>query len=101
MATIVQYSQGKAAANSYPSKIVSPLFSNRCCSTHMRRIGDIQVEGEGRYYYKRCTSCGFTVREFMSAFDIERVWSAELSSWDRTRSWIDRIQRQAGSEMAA
>jgi hypothetical protein len=67
----------------------------------MRRIGDIQVEGEGRYYYKRCTSCGFTVREFMSALDIERLQRVEASGVDSIQSWIERIRRQVSSEMAA
>lgn len=101
MVTIVEYSAGKKARNSYPHKIISPPSSSQCCLIHMTRIGKVQAEGEKKFYYKRCSRCGFTVRDFMSAIDIERLLKLGVSDWDRTGSWLDRIQREVRAEIAA
>lgn len=101
MVTIIEYSAQKKARNRYPHKIISPPVPSRCCLAHMNRIGQVQVEGDKRFYYKRCSRCGFTVREFMSAIDMERLLSSEVSDWDRTGSWLDRIQREGKAEIAA
>ncbi|MBI3989135.1 MAG: hypothetical protein HY347_05920 [candidate division NC10 bacterium] len=60
--TIVEYSADKAPCNDYPRKLVSPPAPKRCCQTHMERIGGLHRDGSWRFYYKRCTKCGFTVR---------------------------------------
>jgi hypothetical protein len=68
----------------------------------MNRIGQVQVEDDSRFYYKRCSHCGFTVREFMSAIDIERLLGMDVSDWgDRTEAWLDRIQHEVETERAA
>lgn len=101
MVSIIEYSAEKKARNSYPHKIISPLIPSRCCQARMNRIGAIQVEGDNKFYYKRCSRCGFTVREFVSTIDIDRLPSVGTSDWDRTESWLDRIQREAQVDIAA
>lgn len=65
MATIVRYIDQLRPANDYPYRIISPGRPSACCDTTMIQIGDLQVEGSGLYYYKRCRRCGFTVRHFL------------------------------------
>ena len=102
MVSIIEYSKEKKARNSYPHRIISPPIPSRCCQDRMNRIGHVQVEDNGKFYYKRCSHCGFTVREFMSAIDIERLLSIDVSAWgDRTESWLDRIQHEVETERAA
>lgn len=102
MVSIIEYSAEKKARSSYPFKIISPPIPSQCCLARMDRIGQVQVEGDTRFYYKRCSRCGFTVREFMSAIDIERLLSMDVSAWgDRTETWLDRIQHEVEAERAA
>ena len=102
MVSIIEYSAEKKARNSYPHRIISPPIPSRCCQARMNRIGHVQVEDNGKFYDKRCSHCGFTVREFMSAIDIERLLSIDVSAWgDRTESWLDRIQHEVETERAA
>jgi len=65
MATIVTYSKRMHPVIAYPVRIVSPERPSACCATHMIQVGDLQIEGSGLYYYKRCRRCGFTVRHFL------------------------------------
>jgi hypothetical protein len=65
MATIVTYSKWMRPVNAYPVRIVSPERPSACCTTDMIQIADLQIEGSGLYYYKRCRRCGFTVRHFL------------------------------------
>lgn len=99
--SIIEYSTEKKARNSYPYKIVSPPGASRCCLARMDRIGQVQTDGDHQFYYKRCSRCGFTVREFMSAIDIERLLSVGVSDWDHTDTWLDRIQHEVETERAA
>lgn len=92
---------GKKARNSYPHKIISPPIPSQCCLARMNRIGQMQVEGDRKFYYKRCSRCGFTVREFMSAIDMERLLSLGVSDWDHAESWLDRIQHEVEVGRAA
>ena len=102
MATIVEYTAERRARNGYPKRIVSPPFPSACCLTHMKRIGEMQVEGEGqRFYYKRCIRCGFTVREFVFNIELDRLRAAELAEWNRAAGWIDRLRREVQGEKAA
>jgi hypothetical protein len=99
--TIIEYSAAKKARNSYPYKIISPPIPGRCCQARMNRIGAMQVEGDNKFYYKRCSRCGFTVREFVSAIDVDRLPSTGVPDWDGTERWLDRIQRDVQDEIAA
>lgn len=64
MKTIVTYSSSRRPINDYPERIISPLRPGICCLTHMERIGDLEEEDGVPFAYKRCRSCGFTVRWF-------------------------------------
>jgi hypothetical protein len=62
MASIVEYTDRKAAVNHYPARIVSPSRSSACCFTDMAEVGEEHTEGRWVYRYRRCASCGYTVR---------------------------------------
>jgi len=62
MATIVEYTDRKAPRNAYPQRIVSPPRSGPCCFSKMEDIGTPQEEGRWVFQYRRCPTCGFTVR---------------------------------------
>jgi hypothetical protein len=65
MATIVTYNARQAPYNGYPERIVSPLFPRSCCVTQMERVGEMEWEEGLPYYYRRCRTCGYTVRCFL------------------------------------
>jgi hypothetical protein len=65
MASIVEYDERKKAVNAYPDRIISPPQPSGCCTTGMRPIGDVQEDGDWLYTYKRCQSCGYTVRRVL------------------------------------
>ncbi len=60
--TIVRYTDGLPSKNEYPREIISPTRSSDCCFTAMQDVGAVQQEGNWRYRYRRCRTCGFTVR---------------------------------------
>ncbi len=62
MATIVEYTDSKTPQNLYPERIISPSRSAACCFSDMEPVGVAQQDGHWMYQYKRCRSCGFTVR---------------------------------------
>jgi len=63
--TIVEYSATKRPANNYPKRIVSPLRPRTCCVTGMEPLGKPRREAGWFYVYKRCDTCGFTVRSIV------------------------------------
>jgi len=65
MPTIVEYTDQKAAENRYPERIVSPSRPGPCCFGQMEEIGEPCQEGAWVYRYKRCRTCGFTVRTIL------------------------------------
>jgi len=65
MTTIVKYNGMKAPYKGYPEQIVSPLFPASCCVALMERVGEIEWEKGFSYYYRRCRTCGYTVRHFL------------------------------------
>ena len=62
MATIVEYADDKAPQNLYPYRIISPSRSGPCCFSDMEEIGGSRRDERWMYQYKRCRTCGFTVR---------------------------------------
>jgi len=62
MATIVEYTDAKAPQNLYPKRIISPSHSKPCCFTDMEAVGPVQQDGHWEYQYRRCRTCGFTLR---------------------------------------
>ncbi len=64
MENIIEYRNDVPPANDYPQRIVSPTAASACCTDHMERIGRHAIDARWRYYYKRCTVCGYSVRHF-------------------------------------
>lgn len=65
MPSIVEYTDQRAAENRYPERIISPSRPDRCCFKEMEEIGEPAQEGQWIYRYKRCRTCGFTVRTIL------------------------------------
>ena len=65
MAGIVEYDDRRTAVNTYPERIVSPPHPSDCCSWGMEQVGEVEEDGNWLYIYKRCRSCGYTVRHFL------------------------------------
>ena len=61
MRTIVEYTDAKRPRNQYPRRIVSPTRPAACCADQMKVIGK-QHRDRGKFVYKRCNKCGYTVR---------------------------------------
>lgn len=64
MQNIIEYRDDRASINEYPRRIVSPTAPSRCCLDHMQRVGRPAIDASWRFYYKRCSVCGYTVRCF-------------------------------------
>lgn len=64
MEPIVEYRSDQAPRNEYPRRIVSPVTPSACCLTQMTRVGPSAIDAAWRFYYKRCSVCGYTVRCF-------------------------------------
>jgi hypothetical protein len=64
MDSIIEYRDDQAPANDYPRRIVSPMAPSACCMDHTERIGRSAFDANWRFFYKRCWTCGFTVRCF-------------------------------------
>lgn len=62
MPTIVQYTDRLALENRYPHRIVSPPRSSPCCFSDMEDLGATKRGGDWESRYRRCRTCGFTVR---------------------------------------
>lgn len=62
MRTIVEYTDRKPPANHYPNHIVSPPRSSSCCFSDMEDVGGATREADWEHRYRRCRTCGFTVR---------------------------------------
>jgi len=62
MATIVKYTDTEPPPNEFPRRIVSPMGSGPCCFAAMETVGEVQRDGQWEYRYKRCRTCGYTVR---------------------------------------
>jgi hypothetical protein len=62
MPTIVTYTDTAAPRNEFPRRIVSPTRPGPCCFTGMNTLGGVGREGRYEFAYRRCQTCGFTVR---------------------------------------
>ncbi len=62
VATIVLYTDREPSKNAYPRRIVSPTRSSHCCFGAMADLGTPEQDGQWLFRYRRCTTCGFTVR---------------------------------------
>ncbi len=64
MQNIIEFRDDVEPINEYPRRIVSPTVPSSCCTDHMQRIGHHEIDANWRFYYKRCTVCGYAVRCF-------------------------------------
>ena len=62
MSTIVNYTDKRPPLNHFPQRIISPTRSGPCCFAAMENVGAIGREARWEYAYRRCRTCGFTVR---------------------------------------
>lgn len=67
MKAIVEYTSERDPANRYPEKIVSPPCPSACCAEAMEQVGDVQWDGVWPFVYRRCVTCGYTVRRVFQA----------------------------------
>ena len=67
MATIVEYTDRKPPQDHYPTKIISPSRSGACCYAAMEEIGRPHQVAHWEFRYKRCRTCGFTIRVILRA----------------------------------
>jgi hypothetical protein len=62
MPTIVTYTDEQPPRNQFPRRIISPTRSGPCCFSAMEDLGTVRREERYEYAYRRCRTCGFTVR---------------------------------------
>ena len=65
MTNIVEYDERRATLNAYPDRIISPPHPSECCFSGMEQVGDVEEDGSWLFIYKRCRTCGYTVRHFL------------------------------------
>jgi hypothetical protein len=107
MDSIIEYRDDQAPANDYPRRIVSPAAPSACCVDHMERIGRPAFDASWRFFYKRCATCGYTVRYFyapslMAIFEAAkqiRLTLAEMNLGTGKRK--RRTQAEIDEEIAA
>ena len=76
MSSIVRYTDGAPAENFYPRRIVSPRKSGPCCFSDMELVGEPHAEGRSVFQYRRCRSCGFTVRVILRQLPDDAMMAA-------------------------
>ncbi len=62
MPTIVTYTDKQPPRNQFPQRIISPTRSGPCCFSAMEAVGGVGRDDRWEYTYRRCRTCGFTVR---------------------------------------
>ena len=62
MPTIVTYTDQQPPRNQFPRRIISPTRSGPCCFSAMEDLGSVRRADRWEYAYRRCRTCGFTVR---------------------------------------
>ncbi len=62
MPTIVTYTDEQPPLNHFPRRIISPTRSGPCCFSAMEDLGPVCRAQRWEYAYRRCRTCGFTVR---------------------------------------
>jgi len=107
MKHIIEYRPDVPPVNEYPRRIVSPVRPSGCCPTHMKRIGHNAVEADWRFYYKRCTVCGYAVRCFyapsiLAVFEAGRELRVALAEMNlQTGGKKRRTRREVDAELEA
>ena len=87
--TIVQYRDGVVAHDSFPEQIISPSRPGPCCASGMMDIGAPQAESRWIFRYRRCRTCGFTVRRILKEIpdaselaQLRRALARSFVRWD-------------------
>ena len=62
MPTIVSYTDKRPPLNHFPQRIISPTHAGPCCFSAMEDLGVVYRQMQCEYAYRRCRTCGFTVR---------------------------------------
>jgi hypothetical protein len=62
MPTIVEYTDTQSPQNQYPYHIISPSHASPCCFAAMEAVGPAEPGARWVSQFKRCRTCGFTVR---------------------------------------
>jgi len=57
-----RYTDGTPPCNEFPRRILSPTRSGPCCFSVMEELGRVRRGPRYEYVYRRCRTCGFTVR---------------------------------------
>jgi hypothetical protein len=104
MENIIEFRDDLPAVNQYPRRIVSPTRPSACCTGHMERMGHAEIDAHWRFYYKRCTVCGYTVRCFYAPSLVSRLEQAHnirltlaemnLGTGERKRRTREEVQRE-------
>ncbi len=86
MPTIVTYTDDQPPLNQFPRRIVSPTRSGPCCFSAMEDLGGSAREERWEYAYRRCRTCGFTVRVIVRALpdqsqlaNLRKIFASALS----------------------
>ncbi len=72
MPTIVTYSDTHPPVDHFPDCISSPTHASPCCTANMDTLGHLGREDRFEYTYRRCRTCGFTVRGIVRYLPDER-----------------------------
>jgi hypothetical protein len=62
MSTIVTYTDAEPTYGQFPQRIISLTPSRPCCLSSIEDLGRVRREERYEYAYRRCRTCGFTVR---------------------------------------
>jgi hypothetical protein len=80
MPTIVTYTDDQLPLNDFPQRIISPTRSGPCCFSAMEDLGAVCRDGHWEYAYRRCQTCGFTVRVIVRyVLDQEEITNLQRS----------------------
>ncbi len=60
--TLVTYTDAMPPQNQFPRRVISPTRSGPCCFTDMAALGKPRRNDRYEYEYRRCQTCGFTLR---------------------------------------
>ena len=62
MPSIVEYTDRTPPENRYPHRLVTRPRSSACCVSDVEDVGGATREADWEYRYRRCRTCGFTMR---------------------------------------
>ncbi len=86
MPIIVTYTDSHPPRNDFPRRIISPTHPGPCCLSGMQVLGTACREERWEYAYRRCRTCGFTVRAFVRSLPdqaeiakLQKLFAAVLS----------------------